>query len=984
MEKPLKLTGRHRVPVWLLFLVFLAVTVIAFFALSGLHRPEGNTLQQGLYVVGGAVLLGGVGAFAAAAWYGTGFGVLSRWTCPLAAAGISLLLFMLAYIFLGVWPVGYKTVMLVDMHHQYAPLLSELRALLLGGGDFTYSFHIGLGSNFIPAFAYYLASPLNLLLLLFPERLLAEGVLLITLLKGAAAAAAFAACAQYLTRRRSSGVVALGVLYSLSGYMLAYSWNIMWLDGVILLPVVVLCMERMLRTGKVAAYAATLALALFANYYIGFMLCVFLVLYMAVWLLRQPRAPREWLTGCGRFAAGSLLAGGLAAALLVPTALALGRTSAAGETLGAFDSNFPLFDLLGRLLYGATPTIRSGNLPNLYCGLPAVLLMPIYLTRKQLPLRRRLCYGGLLLVLLVSCTVTQLDLLWHGLHTPNDLPYRFSFLVGFVLLLMAAQVLARPEHITSRQVLGSLSGCAIYLLLWEKLDAETAPTPAVLYMNLALLAIYGAVLMLGALRRAPQRMVVRLLLAVVCVELLIGSSDTLLQMNEDEHYTEHSDYLDNEDTAADDAAIRRVEELARQELGDTFYRLEYLPRSTCMDTARHHYSGLTTFASSNPYQATLLMGDLGYAFNGVNSYLYHSFVAATDSLFGIRYVVLEANIRSHPQLEQIDHVTVGEETRYIYRNRLALPLGYMVDNDIREYASVDYAPFTNHERLYAAMVGEWVELYEPVELYAKNDLATVNGDSSIQVEGDDMEAEFAAVIEEEGQYFAYVDCRAAEDITVLSYDEDGQPENTWGVTTYEPYIIDMGTLSVGQTVETWITSDSSATGNIYIVRLNAEEMERQLTALQAGGLTVTAQSHSHLEGTVTAAETGTMLLSIPYDTGWTVLVDGKPAKTFPLASTERDASFDAEKDTPDGALLCVEVSAGTHTVTLTYRAPGQILGLIISLVCLAILAAWLILPPVLQHRRASKAAIPAQPDAVSAPEEAADVVEDELPPPVEG
>ena len=40
------------------------------------------------------------------------------------------------------------------------------------------------------------------------------------------------------------------VLYALTGYMLAYSWNMMWLDVVALLPVVVLAMEHMLRTGK--------------------------------------------------------------------------------------------------------------------------------------------------------------------------------------------------------------------------------------------------------------------------------------------------------------------------------------------------------------------------------------------------------------------------------------------------------------------------------------------------------------------------------------------------------------------------------------------------------------------------------------------------------------------------------------------------------------------------------------------------------------
>lgn len=78
-----------------------------------------------------------------------------------------------------------------------------------------------------------------------------------------------------------------------------------------------------------------------------------------------------------RFAVGSLLGGGLAMFLIVPVFLALGHTSAAGAKPPELTSMFDMFGLLGRHLYGATPTIRSGNLPNIYCGMLAVLLLPI-------------------------------------------------------------------------------------------------------------------------------------------------------------------------------------------------------------------------------------------------------------------------------------------------------------------------------------------------------------------------------------------------------------------------------------------------------------------------------------------------------------------------------------------------------------------------------------------------------------------------------
>ena len=114
--------------------------------------------------------------------------------------------------------------------------------------------------------------------------------------------------------------------------------------------------------------------------------------------------------------------------MLVPVFLALGHTSAAGQKPPELTSMFDMFGLLGRHLYGTTPTIRSGNLPNIYCGMLAVLLLPIFATLKAIPLRRRVSYIGLCGVLGLSFTVNLANLFWHGMHFPNDLPYRFSFL----------------------------------------------------------------------------------------------------------------------------------------------------------------------------------------------------------------------------------------------------------------------------------------------------------------------------------------------------------------------------------------------------------------------------------------------------------------------------------------------------------------------------------------------------------------------------
>ena len=124
------------------------------------------------------------------------------WFYPVLSGVLSLAAMCVVYSFVGMWPFGEKSGMMVDMHHQYAPLLSGLRDTLLNGDLSLYSFEVGLGANYLSLAAYYLASPFNLLLLLFPENLLAEGILFITLLKNALCGAMFALCVQQVFRKQ--------------------------------------------------------------------------------------------------------------------------------------------------------------------------------------------------------------------------------------------------------------------------------------------------------------------------------------------------------------------------------------------------------------------------------------------------------------------------------------------------------------------------------------------------------------------------------------------------------------------------------------------------------------------------------------------------------------------------------------------------------------------------------------------------------------
>ena len=183
------------------------------------------------------------------------------------------------------------------------------------------------------------------------------------------------------------------------------------------------------------------------------------------------------------------------------------------------------------------------------------------------------------------------------------------------------------------------------------------------------------------------------------------------------------------------------------------------------------------FASSNSYKTTKFMGSLGYAINGVNSYLYHSFVAPVDSLFGIKYLALNVNLSSHPQLKKIDSVQIGSSSFYIYENTMALPVGYFVKAGIRDWSADAWNPFTSQSGLLSAMTGNYADLYEfqAIEVdEGSMDMASVGGiyNFSVNPVGDTASADFTAPVTKKGQGFIYVDCRAAKDISVSVRNKD--------------------------------------------------------------------------------------------------------------------------------------------------------------------------------------------------------------------
>ncbi|MBQ8932929.1 MAG: YfhO family protein, partial [Lachnospiraceae bacterium] len=251
----------------------------------------------------------------------------------LASFFTPVILLTLIMLVAGVFPVGDNCILKTDMYHQYAPFFSEFREKLQTGGSLKFTWDLGLGVNFTAIMAYYLASPLNWLILFVSKDYVLEFMTVMIVMKCGLSAAAMAAYLRYRSPEEYFGAYLFSLFYALSGYYCAYYWNLMWLDSFAIFPIVIMGAEKLIKGESGVLYAASLGYCILANYYISIMICLFLILYFFLFCILKgfDRAGDFIRTGL-RFAFWSLIAGCLAAVLLLPEIYALGATASSEST----------------------------------------------------------------------------------------------------------------------------------------------------------------------------------------------------------------------------------------------------------------------------------------------------------------------------------------------------------------------------------------------------------------------------------------------------------------------------------------------------------------------------------------------------------------------------------------------------------------------------------------------------------------------------
>ena len=388
-------------------------------------------------------------------------------------------------------PFGSESFLIVDALHQYLPFFADYQEKLKSMDSMFYSFHAGLGYNFLGLWAYYLASPLNLVITLVSKSMLTMILSHLYVLK--IALCCFTA-AFYFRKRRGKdeiSIVAFGMAYGLCSYMVGYSWNIMWMEVMMMLPLILYGIDKLIKEHDGRLYCFALFISLWCNFYMSYMTCLFLILW---YLLYSHKNVKEFFTNGFRFAGYSLLSGAMAAVVLLPAYLGIMQTSSAKLQFPKELWYGTFGNLFSRHFLGTTPLTMAvdDSKINLYCGILTLLMAGFYLAVREIRLIDKIRRLLLLVFLFFSFNMPILGYVWHGFHDQYGIPNRFAFLYIFALLAMAYEgycVLVRGKRKVSLWIYFAVILCGILIGITMKTSTVKLEMKTV-YATVAAIAVY--------------------------------------------------------------------------------------------------------------------------------------------------------------------------------------------------------------------------------------------------------------------------------------------------------------------------------------------------------------------------------------------------------------------------------------------------------------------------------------------------------------
>ncbi|MEE1326555.1 MAG: YfhO family protein [Streptococcus sp.] len=802
---------------------------------------------------------------------------------------------------------GETTILASDGFHQYVIFAENLRNILHGSDSLFYTFTSGLGLNFYALISYYLGSFFSPFVYFFSLKSMPDAIYLFTLLKVACMGlTSFYSLRQLYPKVLKPFTVILSSSYALMSFAISQIEINMWLDVFILLPLIILGLNRLLNQKKFILYYLTLTILFIQNYYFGYMVAIFLVLYFLVQISKE----NHWKIR-GRqfvdFTVVSILAGLSSCVMLLPTYLDL---STHGEKFSTFTEWFTenswFLDLFAKNFVGAYDTTKFGSIPMIYVGIFPLILAIIFFIIKSIKWQTRLAYGIVLLLIIASFYLEPLDLMWQGMHSPNMFLHRYSWAFSLIVILLAAETLSRLKELTVKHYLIGIVplGLGFLTTVLLKNHYQFLETPQII-ITFSFLAAYTIILISYAKQYLTFNLFISFTLLFTVFETSLNTYYQITALNSEWVFPSRQSYELN---------LTDTEKLIQksQKLNTTFYRTEELLPQTGNDSMKYNYHGISQFSSIRNTTSSSTLDRLGFKSTGTNLNLrYQNNTLLMDSLFAVKYNLSETDVNKFG-FRYLDN----SGNTSLYENQYASQLAILTNG---LYKDIDFSVNTldNQTNWMNNLTGLSEKYFTRVASQLSGGANLLNGRVTTSNDGQlNSHADYNLTVAPNTQLYISVPniTFSNENSQKVQITVNGKMAE---YTTDNAYtFFDLGYFEDSQTLYVTLSfpeNNQVSFNQPNFYALDTTSYQKAMEIINRQKVKVTTNKNT-VTATYKADKASSLLFTIPYDKGWTATQNGQK---ITLSKAQ------------DG-FMKVDVKSGKGKVILTYLPTGFKEGTMLS------------------------------------------------------
>lgn len=822
------------------------------------------------------------------------------------------------YIIGGYAPFGNTTRVFVfgDSNIQYYDFYCYLKDIMNGEQTIGYSFNKGLGGNMWAVVSYYLSSPFNLLLFFFTKQQLDSFFGIVFILKYATISLfSYIFFGKRFDKARNSNrnnilMVILSISFALSYYSLQQTINYMWLDGVYMLPLILLGTYYIVEKKKGVLLSVTIALTMIFNWYIGAINCIFSVLWLFLELfIKAIHNDESWVNRIKKsipifikYALSMIIGIAISAFTFLPTIAALNNGNRGSLDLNLFgDVGFT-----GNVLSSVNGTTIGAHSDEgrvcLYCGaLVMIGFIGFFLSGKIYKRMKvfALCFFGFFIL---SFYWKPLFLVFSLFKSATSYWYRYSYGCIFFMVFIAAYYFINEDK-KSVNKWDNYVPFVSFLIYIVSLLACTYFIDGNITYNIILTCVAVAVIMvpISLMVIGKESVTVNISLSLLSVFVLVElsySSYLLMETLQGGKVSDFSAYVTNKENVIEqiknnDGGLYRISQ--------TYHRVRDNGNLTANynEGLAYNYMSISTYTSSPDDNQRNFLDKSGYRINGENFCVVNTSILPVDSFLGVKYLLSKFQIDGY-QIQD-----TREDFVDTYYNPYALPLAIKYDESNIQVVS-NGNPFEYQNRLYSKLVGQDVSLYRPIEFNKEvtNNEVSYNltiPEGNYSVYGNlPWKSEFLGYVYVDDELITKYACWLSPSVFYIPHSD-----NTSHVTVTSENAIDF----------------VDGAEQFYV--LDLDELGRVSDILKKREVVIDKLDDGEIKLTVNMEEEGNLLLTVPFDPGWRVIVNG--VETDPQLFADTFYSFN--------------LNSGENKIEMTYKVGNLKRGIVISVVAMIVLIA---------------------------------------------